>query len=159
MHDWLRDIRYGSRLLLRSPAFSTVAVLSLALGIGVNTAMLSVGRSVLLQPLPVDRPAQLVVLNWLRADDGRNPMQLGSGGGRDESTGRDLHTNFSFPAYRALRDAAGEQADVFAFTFLQQVNVSVKGQAMTAGGMLVSGSFFGGMRVPFHIGRGLDEGD
>jgi predicted permease len=159
MQDWLRDVRYGSRLLLRSPGFSAVAVLSLALGIGVTTAMLSVGRSVLLQPLPVDRPAQLVVLNWLRADDGRNPMQLGSGDGRDQRTGRNLNTNFSFPAYRALRDTAGQHADVFAFTFLRQVNVSVKGQAMTAGGMLVSGSFFGGIRAPLHIGRGLDDGD
>jgi predicted permease len=159
MHDWMRDVVYGGRLLRRSPAFTIVAVLSLALGIGVNTAMLALGRSILYQPLPVDRPEQLVVLNWMRADAGRNPMQMGASGGRDAATGRNLQSNFSFPMYQALRAAVQHDADVFAFAMLRQVNVTVGDHAVTAAGMLVSGSYFGGIGARVHLGRGLDAGD
>ena len=52
-----------------------------------------------------------------------------------------------------------EQADVFAFTFLRQANIAIDGQPLVGGGMLVSGNYFAGMRVPMDLGRGLDERD
>jgi predicted permease len=152
-------LRYGIRSLAHSPGFTAVALLSLALGIGVNAAVLTVGRAVLLDPLPVDHPDRLMIAWWSRADTERGVMQLNSTNTRDEKTGRSLSSNFSFPAYAALRNAASGSADVFAFTFLRQANISVEGHAVAAGGMLASASYFPAIGVRMHVGRGFDERD
>jgi len=60
MSDFLQDLRYGARLLLKAPGFTTVAALSLALGIGANTTIFTLINAVLLNPLPVEEPSRLV---------------------------------------------------------------------------------------------------
>ena len=159
MSEWVHEFRYSLRTLAKAPGFTVVAVLSLALGIGVNTAVLGVGRAVSFQPLPVEDPGALVIAyNW-RGDNVKGQMQLGSGGMKDPATGRALASNVTYPAFVALRDAGREQADVFAFSLLRQANVGVGGQSAVGGGMLVSGNYFNAMGVPIHLGRGLDERD
>jgi hypothetical protein len=64
MTDWRREIRHGVRALAASPGFTAVTVLSLALAIGVNTAVLAVARAVLLAPLAVANPAELRLVYW-----------------------------------------------------------------------------------------------
>ena len=79
MESFFEDIRHGLRTLLKNPAFTLVAILTLALGIGANTAMFSLTDQVLLRMLPVQKPQELVVLTspgikpghvWSDTDDG-----------------------------------------------------------------------------------------
>ena len=62
MEKLFQDIRYGIRQLLRHPGFATLAIISMALGIGANTSIFSLVDTVLLRPLPVHEPSRLVVL-------------------------------------------------------------------------------------------------
>lgn len=157
--EWLQEVRYSVRVLRKSPGFTIVAVLSLALGIGVNTAVLAVARSVLLAPLPVREPDRLAVAYWWRGDPIKGVMQFASGGHKDPATGRNLSSNYDYPTYLALQAAVRDQADLFAFTFLRQANISLEGQPVMGAGMLVSGNYFRALGVPMHLGRGLDARD
>jgi len=74
METLLQDLKYGARMLARTPAFTAVAVLTLALGIGANTAIFSVIDSVLLKPLPFPAPEQLVMLRETESAPGNFPL-------------------------------------------------------------------------------------
>jgi predicted permease len=148
-----QDLRYVFRVLRRSPGFALVAVLSLAIGIGANTAMFGVVRTLLLTPLPVERPHELKLLAWSREGDVRL-SNIGATSYRDPSTGASLRSNFSYPIYRALRAAGQPDVQVFAFAFLRGVSVAVGDQpAFAAGGTLADGYYFSALKVPMALGR------
>jgi predicted permease len=128
-----QDVRYGLRTLRRSPGFTTVAVLSLALGIGANTAIFSLIDAVLWKMLPVDRPEQLRLL----------------GTSRQGSTGY----TFSYPVYQQLRQANTGFTDLAAFAPVR-LNAAVEGQADTdLPAQLVSGNYFSLLGVRPIAGR------
>jgi predicted permease len=153
LQEILADLRYVFRVLRRSPGFTLVAVLSLAIGIGANTAMFGVVRTLLLTPLPVERPHELKLLAWGREGDG-GVNGIGKTTYRDPETGASLQSNFTYPMYRALRDAAPADVRLFAFTFPGDVSVAVGDQpAFAAGGALADGSYFSALKVPMALGR------
>jgi hypothetical protein len=113
MGEWFQEIRYAARVLGRTPGFTAVAVISLALGIGANTAVFNVARTVLLEPLPVSDPDRLIVAYWRRPEGLRGITQMNSSDYRDPSTGQSYSSNYSSSTFQALRTAAAPFADVF----------------------------------------------
>jgi len=143
----LRDVRFGMRSLRQSPGFAATAILTLALGIGANTAVFSVMNAVLLRSLPVSDPDRLV---YLRTS---NPPR---GTGTIDST-----QTFSYAVYEALRKQGGGLSPVMAFVPLSGSKVAVRygAQPEEAEGDMVSGTFFSGLGVNLPLGRGFTEED
>jgi len=140
MDTLLQDVRYGARMLLKSPAFTAIAVLMLALGIGANTAIFSLTYQVLLRELPVQKPEQLVILR----SPGDKPGHT--------SSDSDAATSFSYPLYKDLR----AQSQVFSgllARYAVPLNVAGQGSTERASGELVSGNYFEVLRVPPALGR------
>src|SRR5277367_5606348 len=101
METLLQDIRYGVRMLMRNPGFMFVAIITLALGIGANTAIFSIIDGLLLRPLPVSNPAQLTVLAF--------QQQKGN-----------IQAQFSQPDFRDIRS---QSTDVFSEVFAYQIGL------------------------------------
>src|SRR6185503_11768573 len=102
MHTLLQDLRYGFRMLLKQKGLTAVALLSLALGIGANTALFSVVDAMLLKMLPVKEPERLVLFKTVAPQD----FSVGSYNGssqRDEQTGLVNRTSFAYQTYQRLR--------------------------------------------------------
>jgi predicted permease len=129
--DLGRDVRHGLRLLARHPGFTLVAVLTLALGIGANTAIFSLVNSVMLRPLPVREPGRLAIVGG-----------IGRG----------------FPAWEQLRGQAGCFESVAAWGS-SQFDLSSGGETRWVDGLWASGSFFDTLGVPAAIGRTLIDAD
>src|SRR5687768_2097302 len=121
----LADLRFAVRSLRRSPLFSIVAILSLALGIGANTAIFTLIDQVLLRKLPVRNPEQLVMLFQ------RGPHNGSNMGGR-------MH---SYPMYRELQQRAEPLAEVLARR-MAAASVSIDNQTERVDAEMVSGNFF-----------------
>jgi predicted permease len=157
MSEWVGEVRHALRTLRKSPGFTLVAVISIGLGIGVNTAVLAVARATLLDHLPVPRPGELAVAYW--DGEGRRLTQMMSSSAINPANGRRVQSNFSYGSYEALKSGAGDAAQVFAFSFLPQASISTTAAPVVAGGMLVSGNYFTSLGVPMAVGRGIQEDD
>jgi predicted permease len=150
MQTLWQDLRYGARMLLKAPGFTLIAVMTLALGIGANTAIFSLTDQILLRSLPVERPGELVVL--------RSP---GPQGGYVWSDG-DSAASFSYPMYKDLRDrGAGVFSGLLArFAIpLSVAGAGQTGQAERADGELVSGNYFEVLGVRPALGRVFNQED
>ena len=129
----LKDLRHGVRVLLQAKGWTTVVVLSLALGIGANTALFSAINGLLLKPVTVKDPETLVRLKWA----GRNQMSTSSsdyGFSSKDEAGRDVRATFSYAMYQQFVADNKTMTDLFAAAPVGRINVAVDGQADTANG-------------------------
>src|ERR1700746_2810173 len=136
MENLIKDIRYGLRMLVRNPGFTIVALLSLALGIGANTAIFSMVSAFLFAPLPVDQPSQLVSIF---TTDSKNPGPLPTS-----------HLN-----YIDYRDKNEVFTDLLAYTFAALNLSGTTGETKQLTAELVSGNYFDLLGVRLERGRGF----
>ena len=145
----VQDVRYGLRQLRRSPGFALLALVSLALGIGANTAIFSLLNVILLRPLPVQSPGELLLFG-----DGR---AVGSTEAVPDGSWR-LFSDAFFQDFRQKDSSFSGVAAVDSTDFA--VKASVAGAAyQTTHVNLVSGSYFSVLGVPAFLGRTIEESD
>ena len=157
MHILLQDLRYGFRMLLKQKGLTTVALLSLALGIGANTALFSIVDAMLLKMLPVKEPERLVLFKAMAPKE----FSAGSYNGSintDPETGLRSMTSFAYQSYLRMREQSGPLADVFAFGTVG-LNVTADGQADGASGQAVTGNYFTALGVQPALGRVFTDED
>jgi predicted permease len=161
---FLRDLGYGARMLRRSPIVSAVAIMSLAIGIGANTALFSVVDAVLLKTLPVDAPDRLLVFEWKA---GRSFRTTGMSGTSNVEVPADMRglSLFRYDIFEKMRQrqiAAGADSalnDLFAFGPIRELTAKVGDQPEIINGQAVSGNYFAGLRVYPSRGRAITDED
>ncbi|HEV2495057.1 MAG TPA: ABC transporter permease [Terriglobia bacterium] len=160
-----QDVRHGCRTMTANKAFSAVAVLSLALGIGANTAIYSLMESILLRSLPVAEPESLVVLNWHSRppqDADKHWVHVMHGvqglawpGGK----GVIISGMFPYGAFETLREGNPVFSTLFGYFNGLNCNLSIRGQATSASTEYVTGEYFRGLAVSPAAGRLIDSED
>ena len=151
-----QDVRYGVRILRRSPMFTVVSVLSLAIGIGASAAVFSLADAVLLRKLPVENPDELVILQWRSV--GRMPAPSLTGNLSREGSGQ-FSTSFSLPTFQAMRKDAAPNVRVFGFASYMSLNIAIDGGSETAEAQAVSGNFFEVLGIAPAAGRLITDAD
>jgi predicted permease len=158
LREIMADVRYGLRQLRRSPGFTAVAVITLALGIGANTAIFSLIDAVMLKLLPVQKPEQLFVLDW--ASQGLPYFIHGIDGHEHaDNSGRRTSTAFSYQVFEAMHTRNRVFSSVFGFYGGDRLNVSAAGQSALASSEFISGDYFSTLGVKPALGRVLTPAD
>ncbi|MGA2739353.1 MAG: ABC transporter permease [Bryobacteraceae bacterium] len=154
VEHFVQDVRYGLRQLRRSPGFAAVAVLSLALGIGANTAIFSLIDAVLLKALPVRDPQELALLQWSSHGWANGIIGNVAGDMDQDKAGRMTSPSFTYALYEKIRT----HGDVFSSMLAlagngNDLNLGYQGTPGRADGQLVSGTFFSTLGVGPIVGR------
>jgi predicted permease len=137
---FLQDLRFGFHMLAKSPAFTAMAVLSLALGIGANAAIFTLLDAVLLKQLPVNQPEQLFLVQF--GDPGFKPS-----------------SNVTHTAFEEMAKQKDLLSEVCFFSYTSRVNLSAGETSEVVEGQVVSGSFFETLGVKTIAGRPLSVSD
>ena len=164
LETFLRDLKYGARMMRRSPIVTTVAILSLALGIGANTALFSVLDAVLLKTLPVESPEALVVFQW---QSSRNFRLSGASGTSNVTVPPDMRglSLFRYEVFERMHQAqiaAGSESplsDLFAFGPIYELTAKVGDQPEIIKGQFVSAGYFAGLKLQPSLGRVITDED
>ena len=152
--DVVRDLSYALRMLGKSPGFAVVAVLTLALGIGANTAIFSAIDAVLFRPLPVADQQHLVILSWSARHD---PKVWGQSDYGD--CGEAYHCSVAVPVFQTMHQQTNTFSVVAAFAGPLEVDFSGNGPASIARGEYVSGDYFSALGLKTYLGRALSPAD
>lgn len=155
--DMVADLRYAARILRKSPAFTFIAVGSLALAIGANTTIFSVANQLLYERLGIHHPEQLRLLTYT----GDKNLLIDSSWGAWESIpgGGTYGDSFTYPVYQQLRRNNTAMQDIFAFKDVGRANVTIDGTAIVAPVELVSGNFYQQMDIHPVLGRPILPSD
>jgi predicted permease len=154
LETFVQDLRYAVRMLRRTPGFTAVVIISLALGIGANTAIFSAIDAVMLRMLPVEDPQKLVMLEWHAKSWPEKYVQdlEGSSFGNDQD-GRTSYS-FTYTQYQQFKSQNHVFSSTFAFAANSDaVNVSIDGRAESAMIQGVSGNYLEGLGIPAVMGR------
>jgi predicted permease len=153
-----QDLRYAFRVMTANPVFTATAAISLALGIGANTAIYSFMDAILTRSLPVSQPERLAILNWHAT--GRPGMAHSINGSmhKYQKTGRES-PNFPYAFYEAQRSNSQFFSTLFSYTYVQNFNVIASNEAESLPGGFVSGDYFTGLGVPPAAGRLIAPAD
>ncbi len=152
-----QDLKYGLRTMRRNAGFTVIAVLSLALGIGANTAIYSFMDAILLRSLPVRDPQSLVAFQW-RSKAWPEVIHGSVGGGRLDPKQGFIGYPVPYPMYEFL-SGSPVLSQTFGFASRGQFNLQARGQADIVTGYFVSGTFFGGLGLAPAAGRLLGPDD
>jgi predicted permease len=156
--NWIADVRYALRLLRRAPMFATIAISSLAIGIGAAIAVFGLIDAVLLRKLPVVSPEELLILQWQSPITARMPASSLSGNftrnEREQSS-----TSFSLPTFRTLRRESPVGVRIIGFAGYMPVNVALREATETAQAQAVSGNYFDALGLTPAAGRLLADSD
>jgi predicted permease len=153
----LQDLRHAARLLLKNKGWTSVVVLSLALGIGANTALFSAINGLVLRKLSVPGADELVRFGYSGSTEmSTNRTEYGAMG---TEAGLPLRTTFSQAIFQALRTSNQTLTDIFACAPLDSVNAVVDNEAEIASAFLASGNFHGVLGVRAILGRTITPGD
>ncbi len=162
MRTLIQDLRYGLRMLLKSPGFTAVVILTLAMGIGANTAIFSLIDGILMRELPVQDAQHLVVLRWSARKAPDIHSQSGYGDCRSGQFSRDGASSgcsLSMPFFNDVASHVSAFSSVAAFANASQIDLSGNGMASVVRGQAVSGGFFPVLGVRAAAGRLIDPSD
>ncbi|HLY41087.1 MAG TPA: ABC transporter permease [Terracidiphilus sp.] len=152
--DLVNDLRYAARMLAKSPGFAAVAILTLALGIGANTAIFSAIDAVLFRPLPVMDQQHLVIFSWSARNNPKSWSQSDNGDCDPEH-----RCPFPVPFFRTMHAQTNMFSGVAAFAGPLQVDFSGNGPASITRGEFVSGDYFSTIGLKTYLGRALRPAD
>jgi hypothetical protein len=144
------NLKLALRTLFKSPFVTVIAIISIALGIGANTAIFSIFDQVLLRALPVQEPDKLVNLSSPHPKQGSGSVSAGMAGGIEEV--------FSYPMFRDLERVQNVFTGIAAHSEFQ-ANLAASGVTMNGNGLFVSGSYFPVLGVKAALGRLLGPED
>ncbi len=161
--EMFQDLRFGARMLLKHKGFTLVAVLSLALGIGANTALFSVVDAVLLRTLPVAEPERLVLFEYQAGLSFRKSGMSGTSY-VPTSSGTEGDSLFRYEVFEKMRQTSAATpesplSDFFAFAPIEEVTSMVGDEAEVINGQAVSGAYYTGLGVQPSLGHAITDED
>src|SRR4051812_46794389 len=160
VQTFLQDLRYSLRMLRRAPGFAAVVVISLALGIGANTAIFSAIDAVMLRMLPVENPQQLVMLHWHAPKHRQKYLSDLEGSGFGNAQEGLTSYSFAYAQYQQFKNENHVFSCTFAFAANNDsVNIGIDGRAETTVMQGVSGNYFEGLGVQTILGRPITPED
>src|SRR5215472_3774252 len=162
MRTLIQDLHYGLRMLRKSPGFTTVSILTLAMGIGANTAIFSLIDGILMRTLPVQDAQHLVVLRWnsRKSPDIHSRSSYGDCASEHSSQdGVSSGCSLSMPFFNDVASHVSAFSDVAAFANAAQIDLSGSGTASVLSGQAVSGGFFSLLGIRAAAGRLIAPSD
>lgn len=155
----LQDLRFACRMLGKSPGFTAVAVLTLALGIGANTAIFSLMDAVLLRSLPVHDPQQLTVFQWTAHHSPNTKGHYSYMSCPSPNASAEHGCSLSYPMFQRFQSLEDEFSGVTALCGDVGLNLRGNGPASFVQGEMVSGNFFDTLGIGPALGRTLAPSD